>query len=225
MNCGQICIAPDYVLVFKSVAASFYETITRVYSEFYPSGKPDEDFGRIVDDRNTVRLCTMLEEDESIRGKILVGGSFSLKDKYIVPTVFVNTKPTAKVMQDEIFGPLLPILEVEDLEEAIEFITERPKPLAAYMFSMDSEAIETFMRDTTSGSIVINDVVLHYAESGLPFGGVGASGIGCAHGIYGFKTFSHLKGVLHKSGRSVFDLSFRYPPYNDKKAWWTKKFI
>ena len=225
MNCGQICIAPDYILVFKSVAPAFYETLQRVYADFFPNGEPADDYGRIVDDRNTGRLLTMLEEKESIRGKILVGGTFKREDKYIVPTVFVGTKPEAKVMQDEIFGPLLPILEVDDLDEAIDFITTRPKPLAAYMFSTNSEAIEKFMDQTTSGNTLINDVVVHCSEPGLPFGGVGASGIGCAHGYFGFKTFSHMKGVLHKSSMSCLDVSIRYPPYNENKAYWTKKII
>jgi len=224
-NCGQICVAPDYILVFKSVAKEFYETIKKIYAEFYPEGKPGERYGRIVNMRNTDRLMEMLEEDESIRGKVLVGGESDREDRFIAPTVFTGTLPEAKVMQEEIFGPLLPTFEINDLDEAISFITAKPKPLAAYLFSKNAKAIDQYINETTSGNTMINDVMWHYFEGALPFGGVGSSGIGCAHGYHGFKTFSHMKGILHKSGRPLFDASIRYPPMDENKEWYLKKFF
>lgn len=225
LNCGQVCIAPDYVLVEKSVAEDFYAQLERTYADFFPEGVDKEEYGRIVNDRNMERLLLMLEEEEAIRGKILVGGEWNREERYISPTILVGTSPKAKVMEEEIFGPILPIFEVENQEEAQAFINARPKPLAAYMFSTSSKAIEQFLSSTSSGNAVINDVVMHFAEGALPFGGVGNSGIGCGHGYHGFQTFSHMKGVLHKSSRSMFDPPIRYPPYSEKKKWLMKKFI
>ena len=230
INCGQICIAPDYVLVKKDTAAAFYEAFKETYEELFPESlESTEEYARIISDAQTNRLMSLLDESDAVevskRGKILVGGDSDAPKKYIGVTAFQNTTLDAKIMQDEIFGPLLPIIEVESMDEAIDIVNDRQKPLALYLFSSNQALVDKVTQQTSSGAISINECVMHFAVEDLPFGGVGESGMGCYHGKASFETFSHMKPVFHQSGRSVMDAPFRYPPYTDKKKYWLRKFF
>lgn len=221
VNSGQICIAPDYVMVLRSVQSDLMDAFRKAYAEFFPEGaKASKDYSRIVSDAHCNRLIQFVKEDESKRGEIIVGGEYEQEEKFIAPTIFNNTTKASKLMEEEIFGPLLPCFPVDSLDEAIEFINDRPKPLAAYMFTRDDDNAARLVAETSSGGVVINDVVVHYTVSTLPFGGVGESGIGSYHGKKSFETFSHSKSVLHKSSKSVFDPNLRYPPFDERKQWW-----
>lgn len=201
---GQACIAPDYVLVESSVRAAFVEALVREVSTADRFGEST----RIIDERNTNRLNSLLNEHggiEAVKGGPRDDGTFA-------PVVIVDPDPNAKVMQDEIFGPILPVLEVENLDSAIDFITQRDKPLALYLFSADASEEAAVLAATSSGSVCVNHVFYQAMLPELPFGGIGESGIGAYHGKTGFETFSHRKSVLRKP--ASFDPSFAYPPFN-----------
>lgn len=230
LNCSQICVAPDYCIVVKEVASDFYHTITEVYAEMFPAPlKSSSDYSRIINTVHTSRLVSFIEESDkeelAKRGEILIGGEFDVEDKYIEPTIFRNTNLDAKIMQDEIFGPLLPVVEVDNVDEAINIVNDRPKPLALYLFSEDQSVVDRVIQQTSSGAVSVNDVLMHFAVESLPFGGVGESGMGCYKGKASFDTFSHKKPILHQSGRSLCDPYFRYPPFDEKKQWIMKKFF
>jgi len=226
LNCGQICIAPDYVLVMESVQESLMDAFRKAYSEFFPDGPAkDPEYGRIVNDAHFQRLSELADEDPDIRGKIIVGGDRDAKTKFMAPTVFNNTQPHAKLMTDEIFGPLLPCLGVRSLEDALSFINDRPKPLSAYIFTTNQQNVDRMIEETSSGGLCINDVIMQFTIPQLPFGGVGQSGFGSIHGKTSFDTFSHAKSVLHQSAINVFDPAPRYPPYTDNKKWILRKIL
>eukprot|EP00189_Rhodosorus_marinus_P014197 CAMPEP_0184746070 /NCGR_PEP_ID=MMETSP0315-20130426/8633_1 /TAXON_ID=101924 /ORGANISM="Rhodosorus marinus, Strain UTEX LB 2760" /LENGTH=453 /DNA_ID=CAMNT_0027218453 /DNA_START=78 /DNA_END=1436 /DNA_ORIENTATION=+ len=211
INSGQICIAADYALVTKGAMEPLRAALLDAYHHFYPKGEAAKDeTTHLVHQRHTDRLLAMLNEDEKVRGEIVIGGQYDRDSNWIAPTVFYNTKPEARMMQDEIFGPLLPVLPVEDLGDALRFISDRPHPLAAYIFSTNRTAIDTFSSGVATGAVVVNHIILHFSQSTLPFGGVGSSGIGRYHGKSGFETFSNRKAFLHKSSRNVFDLDIVY---------------
>ena len=163
------------------------------------------DYCRIINSRNFDRLTGLLSE-----AKVLLGGTTDAKELYISPTL-IESSFTAPIMQGEIFGPLWPIVEVENLAQMIELINSRPKPLALYLFTKSKTHEETVLSRTSSGGVCVNDVVMHLPVPGLPFGGVGGSGMGHYHGEYSFKTFTHAKGILHKS--TWIDIPVRYAPY------------
>ena len=154
-------------------------------------------------------------------GEILIGGQNNRENRYIAPTLIDNISPDSAIMEDEIFGPILPILAYRDLSEAIALINSRPKPLALYIFSQDKTKQEQVLKNTSSGGVCINDTIVHIASPDLPFGGVGDSGIGSYHGKASFDTFSHKKSVLSKS--FMFDLDWRYAPYTPDKLKLLKK--
>ncbi|KAJ8908732.1 hypothetical protein NDN08_005437 [Rhodosorus marinus] len=219
INSGQICIAADYALVTKEAMEPLRAALLDAYHQFYPKGEAAKDeTTHLVHQRHTDRLLAMLNEDEKVRGELVIGGQYDRESNWIAPTVFYNTKPEAKIMQEEIFGPLLPVLPVEDLDEALQFISDRPHPLAAYIFSTNRSAIDSFSFAVSTGAVVVNHVILHFSIETLPFGGVGSSGIGRYHGKSGFETFSNGKAFLHKSARKVFDLDIVYPPVTERKA-------
>jgi acyl-CoA reductase-like NAD-dependent aldehyde dehydrogenase len=210
INAGQTCIAPDYLLAHRSVKKDLLERIKACIREFYggaPAKSPD--YGRIVNARQFDRLAGLLGE-----GKIIAGGQTNRDELYIAPTVIDGVSWDAPVMEDEIFGPILPVFEYTDLTEAIAKVNERPKPLALYFFSKDKQKQERVLRETSSGGVCINDTVMQVAVTELPFGGVGNSGIGSYHGKASFDTFSHYKSVLRKS--FLLDLKWRYAPYEGK---------
>ncbi len=210
INAGQTCIAPDYLLVNRAVKSEFLAAVTQTIRSFYgenPAESPD--YCRIISQRHFQRLTEFLKD-----GKILIGGETNAEEKYIAPTVIDGVNWDAPAMQEEIFGPILPVLEYSDLGEAIALINSRPKPLALYIFSRDKNKQQRVLRETSSGGVCINDTVMQVGVTSLPFGGVGNSGIGSYHGKASFDTFSHYKSVLNKG--LWFDLEWRYAPYKGK---------
>ncbi|XP_077152357.1 aldehyde dehydrogenase family 3 member A2 isoform X1 [Ranitomeya variabilis] len=218
VNCGQTCIAPDYILCDKSIQSKLIEKIKETIKEFYGDNpKESVDYERIINKRHFKRIVGLLEGE-----KIAIGGEQDESTCYIAPTVLVDVKPEAKVMQEEIFGPLLPIITVNNVDEAIQFINEREKPLALYAFANDKKIIKKMISQTSSGGVTGNDVIMHFTVKELPFGGVGHSGIGAYHGKHTFDTFSHKRACLIKSLSMEGANKLRYPPYTQKKLDWAK---
>ena len=213
INCGQTCIACDYLFVHTEVKVELLAKIQEKIIEFYGKDPSlSEDYPRIVNDFHLQRIKGYLEEEHG--GKVIVGGEIKADQKYIAPTLVDNPKLTSQLMQEEIFGPVLPILEFNNLDYAIQFINERPKPLALYYYgstlSSNYKKVKTF---TSSGALVANDSVFHFGNSDLPFGGVGNAGYGKLHGYEGFKSLTHFKSVMEKTSINFYPFNVRYPPY------------
>ena len=212
LNAGQTCIAPDYVLVDEKVKQPFIDELQNAITAFYGADPHDStDYGRIVSDRHYQRLAGMLGH-----GRVVIGGDAIAEDRFISPTVLVDPQLDSKLMDEEIFGPLLPVIGVQSLDEALSFVNARPHPLALYVFSEDKRNIRTVLEHTTSGGVTVNGTLLHITNPNLPFGGIGESGTGAYHGIESVRVFQHLKPVLHRGTR--LDPSLPYPPYSDRKA-------
>ncbi|XP_033227379.1 aldehyde dehydrogenase, dimeric NADP-preferring isoform X2 [Belonocnema kinseyi] len=215
INNGQTCIAPDYILCTSEVQNQFVQEAKKVLKEWY-SENPQEspDLCRIISDNHFQRLSKFLSN-----GTVAVGGKTDPSEKYIEPTILVDVKPSDPVMQEEIFGPILPIVNINNAYEAIRFINDREKPLALYVFSRNVDDAKLIVQNTSSGNAVVNETVLHVAVDSLPFGGVGGSGMGAYHGKLTFDTFVHRKGCLFKSFNKIGESlgSSRYPPYTDRK--------
>lgn len=210
INAGQTCIAPDYLLVDRRIKPALLDAMQSVIRELYgedPAQSPD--YGRIVSPKHFNRLVSLLQD-----GTVQAGGQTNANDRYIAPTILDHVPLNAAVMQDEIFGPILPIVEYDNLAEAIDLIQSKSKPLALYIFSRNKQVQERILAQTSSGGVCINDTIMQIAPSNLPFGGVGDSGIGRYHGKASFDTFSHFKSVLTKN--FWFDLKWRYAPYAGK---------
>lgn len=191
MNAGQTCIAPDYILCHEEILRAFLKQIESVLKEFFGDNPKDtKDFGRIVNRQHYDRLLNLLN---TCNGKVVYGGETDDVELYIAPTILAHVPPTDEIMKQEIFGPLLPVVVVKSATEAINFINARPKPLAIYCFAGENEVIDRFLKETSSGALCANDVVLHCSLDSLPFGGVGPSGMGGYHGKYSIETFSHKK--------------------------------
>ena len=212
LNAGQTCIAPDYVLVEASVRDQLVEKMTAVITDFASATQESPDYCRIVNDRHFGRLRGLLE---SSGGTIATGGTLDPATRFVPPTIIVDPDRDAPLMQEEIFGPLLPVLTVDSVDEAIQFVNDRPKPLALYIFSSSSDTADRVLNETSSGGACVNHTLLHQTLSDLPFGGVGPSGMGAYHGRAGFEAYSHRKSVLDKSTR--LDPPMLYPPYNSLK--------
>lgn len=211
LNAGQTCIAPDYLLVDKKVASAFVGELRVAIKEFYGDDpKQSGDYARIVNGHHFNRLASMLES-----GSAVIGGEIDVNTKYIAPTVLADVNISAPVMQDEIFGPILPMIEIDNVAEAIAFINAKPHPLALYVFSEDDRAIDAVIERTTAGGVTVNGTILHISNPNLPFGGVGESGMGAYHGKSSIDIFQHRKPVLRKSTK--VDPSIAYPPYTEKK--------
>uniref|UniRef100_A0A3Q4AUS7 Aldehyde dehydrogenase n=1 Tax=Mola mola TaxID=94237 RepID=A0A3Q4AUS7_MOLML len=221
-NAGQSCVAPDYVLCSPATRDALLPALRQALDDFYtkePQSCPD--FSRIVSPRHWTRLMELLKKS---RGKIVVGGEGNQEDKYIAPTVVVDVTEDDALMQEEIFGPILPIITVDSLEKSIEFVNRREKPLALYVFSDESSVVHKVLEKTTSGGFCSNDGIVHMTLPSLPFGGVGASGWGSYHGRWGFETFSHRRACMLRGWALERLNCLRYPPYgNDKLSWlrWT----
>jgi aldehyde dehydrogenase (NAD+) len=216
LNAGQTCVAPDYLLVHTSIKQTLLTAIAQAIQEFYganPEKSPD--YARIINRKQFDRLVQLLQA-----GTICIGGDRNPDDCYIAPTVIDRVSWTDPIMQSEIFGPLLPILEYQDVSDAIALINHQPKPLALYLFSQNQALQQRVLQETTSGGVCINDTLMQAATATLPFGGVGTSGMGRYHGKASFETFSHYKSVVKRS--FVFDLKFRYAPYEGKLKWLKK---
>lgn len=210
INAGQTCIAPDYLLVNQKIKQPLLDSIKNCIQEFYgddPEKSPD--FGRIINQKQFNRLVKLLNT-----GDIIAGGKTNPDSCYIAPTLIDNVSLDAPIMQEEIFGPILPVIEYNHLEEAISIVNNQPKPLALYFFSKNQEYQQQVLQKTSSGGVCINDTIMHIGVTELPFGGVGNSGIGSYHGKASFDTFSHQKSVLKKS--FLVDIKVRYAPYLGK---------
>src|SRR5438093_7990234 len=211
-NTGQTCTAPDYVLAFKDVAAEFLKCLKETLVESYctdPQNSPD--LGRIVSTHHFDRLVKLLDS-----GTIFHGGQQDRNDRFIAPTILTNVSPDSPAMQEEVFGPILPVLEVDNVQEVIEFVNARPSPLGLYLFSEDSSVTEQILSSTSSGDADVNDCTLQPTIHDLPFGGVGNSGMGKYHGEWGFRAYSNARGVLSHSTK--IDIGgLRYPPYDHNR--------
>ena len=213
LNAGQTCIAPDYVLVERSVQDALVDKMADTLREFYGANPRHSDsLSRIVSDRHLQRLKGLVETSG---GTVVVGGDSDDDDRYLAPTLVVDPDLDAPIMQEEIFGPVLPIVAVDHLSEAIDFINDRPKPLALYLFSESDAAAERVQNETSSGGMCVNHAIVHMMPNNVPFGGVGPSGMGAYHGKAGFDAFSHRKTVMTKPTRP--DPSLLYPPYTSLK--------
>ncbi|MGB8390642.1 aldehyde dehydrogenase family protein [Mycobacterium sp.] len=209
LNSGQTCIAPDYVLAEQSIASELVDKILTNIREFRAA--EDDSSLRIVNQRQFDRLVDLISKTD---GKVVTGGGSDHSTLRIEPTVILNPSPTDGVMTDEIFGPILPVISIESLSRAVEFVNARPKPLALYVFTSSSQRARALVDQIPSGGAVINHVAMHCLVPSLPFGGVGASGMGAYHGQWGFETFSHRRAVLSKPSRP--DPRMVYPPYTDR---------
>ncbi|MDR9418484.1 aldehyde dehydrogenase [Gracilimonas sp.] len=213
LNAGQTCVAPDYLLVQESVKPKMLQLLEEHIQKFY--GKDPEkspDYPRIVNKDHFDRLKGYLKD-----GEIFYGGEADKEECFIEPTVMTDISSDAKVMEEEIFGPILPVLGFNEISEAIEIINVKPKPLAFYIFTNDSNTEELVLEACSFGGGAVNDVVAHLGNHNLPFGGVGKSGMGAYHGKYSFDTFSHTKSIMKKP--IWLDIPFRYAPYKGKLKW------
>ncbi|XP_066108330.1 aldehyde dehydrogenase family 3 member B1 isoform X2 [Saccopteryx bilineata] len=213
-NAGQTCVAPDYILcspeMQEKLVPALQSAITRFYGED-PRSSPD--LGRIISEKHFQRLRGLLS-----CGRVAIGGQSDESDRYIAPTVLVDVAETDPVMQEEIFGPILPIMNVRSLDEAVDFINRREKPLALYAFSLSDQVVKQVLARTSSGGFCGNDGFMHLTLSSLPFGGVGTSGIGSYHGKFSFDTFSHHRACLLRSAGMEKVYSIRYPPYSPRNV-------
>jgi len=219
MNAGQTCIAPDYILADESIEEELISELKKSVEQFYGGETKDNaDYTRIVNGRHHERLSKLMVGQE-----IAFGGATRAEDCYIEPTVLRNVSPESPIMQSEIFGPVLPVLRIKGLDEAIEFVNRGEKPLALYLFSNDSAAEKRVLGETSSGGACINGTIMHISNAKMPFGGVGPSGMGAYHGHHSFETFSHRKAVLRRGFK--FDIKMMYPPYTEARTKMVKKMM
>ena len=218
-NAGQTCVAPDHVLVHESVHDALLNRLVSTVRTLYgddPQRSPD--FARIIDDRHHARLTRLLDQ-----AKVATGGISDASDRYVAPTILRDVSPDHPVMQEEIFGPILPVISVPNVEAAIAYVNRGPKPLALYLFSKSQDTQARVVHATSAGGTTINHVWMHLAVPGLPFGGVGESGMGAYHGKHSFETFSHRRAVLKKP--TLAEPPLMVPPYAPWKLRWIKRLL
>lgn len=216
-NSGQTCVAPDYVFIHESKKDKFVELLKEnIEKSYFVNGQLNKnDYCKIISDGNFRRVKNLFEDAVRNGAKVNVGGTFDESDNTVHPTVLTNIDKESMIMKEEIFGPVLPVLTYKNISEALHFINANDKPLAFYVFSKSNKVIDNILSQTSSGGACINDVVIHYTNPHLPFGGVNNSGIGNAHGFYGFKAFSHERSIMYQS--KAFDFNnVIYPPYSGK---------
>lgn len=215
LNAGQTCIAPDYLFCPREEAARFAEEARKVVARYYgadeESRKGSPDFPRIVDAAACGRHRSLVEDALAKGAQLAFGGVFDVPERYAAPTLLTDVGPGMAIMDEEIFGPLLPVLGYDDIEEVIAFINARPKPLSLYVFGKDRRLIDEVLGRTSSGSACVNNLILQIENPHVPFGGVGMSGTGNYHGHYGFRTFSHERNILRQGPLNL--ASFFFPPY------------
>ena len=217
LNAGQTCIAPDYLFVNKTVKDKFLELLVKeIKKQFGEDVKLSPNLPRIINKASIDRL-----EEYITEGNVYYGGSIDKEDLYVQPTILTNIKANSKVMEEEIFGPILPIIEFEDLSEVIDYVNKKEKPLALYYFSEDKLKVKYVLKHTTSGGVTINDTIIHVSNGNLPFGGVGNSGIGSYHGKASFDLFTHRRSVMERG--TYIEFNIRFAPYSDKKLKFLKK--
>lgn len=207
INAGQTCVAPDYMFLHKDIKDEFLQEYVAAVKKIYgEDAQKSPDYPRIVNQANVYRLEELLGS-----GNIYYGGKVDKADRYIEPTVLTNVTPDSPIMQQEIFGPIMPVMDFENIDDVIKFVNSRPKPLAFYYFDQSKKNQEYVLHRTTSGGGCVNDTLMHLANHNLPFGGVGNSGMGRYHGKFGFDTFSNLRAILNKA--TIIDVPIRYAPY------------
>jgi aldehyde dehydrogenase (NAD+) len=220
INCGQTCVAPDFVLVPRSLRDEFVQNLNEAIDTLYVSeGQGVEnsaDYGRIVNERHFNRLTDLVENSVRQGATLAKGGKKIPEENFLEPTILTMVKDSMSVMEDEIFGPILPVMDYEKIDDAIKFVNKMPKPLALYAFSKSDKKLGYIFKKTSSGGAVANDCVLHFIHPELPFGGVNNSGIGKSHGHFGFLEFSNQKSVL-KQRVGFTAVTPLFPPYNKTK--------
>ena len=218
LNSGQTCVAPDYLYVHKDIKEEFIKYLIKYIEEFYGKDmENNEDYVRIINEKHFNRLNNLIDRD-----KVIYGGNSDLEKLYIEPTIMDNVNWNDKVMAEEIFGPIFPILEYDSIVEVIEEIKKRPRPLALYIFSTNEKIIDKVINNISFGGGCINDTIMHLTNPNMPFGGIGNSGMGSYHGKYSFDTFTHYKSISNKSLSP--DIEMRYPPYKGNLKW-VKRFM
>lgn len=213
LNAGQTCVAPDYILVHESLRDQLIESLQKEIRAFYgedPALSPD--YPRIVSKEHCRRLYSLLDGNKE---KVVCGGICNEEERYFAPTLLLEPDVDSRIMQEEIFGPILPVISVKNITEALAFVNERAKPLALYYFSHKKKNLDLVLSSTSSGGVCVNETIMHFVNQSMPFGGVGASGFGSYHGKYGFDAFSHFKPVMIKP--DYLDMPMRYPPGLEKR--------
>jgi aldehyde dehydrogenase (NAD+) len=215
MNAGQTCVAPDYLLVHESVKSALIEKVKSRFESRYGTAEStiqSPDFARIINDLHFKRITNLINQAIATGAKIVYGGETNSEHRYISPTLIDNVQPDMNIMNEEIFGPVLPIISFTDINQALSIINARPKPLALYIFSKNKKLINQILGATSAGGSCVNDLIIQFGHHNLPFGGVNNSGIGASHGWYGFKAFSHQRPVLiNPIGWNP--MKWMYPPY------------
>jgi aldehyde dehydrogenase (NAD+) len=210
LNAGQSCVAPDYMLVHEEIREALLEKMKEYLLKWMgPAPEKSKDFSRIIDGKNTIRLQNLFKQ-----GKVVTGGTANPEEKYVAFTILDGISENDECLKKEIFGPVLPVLTYKNLDEAIRFVSSRPKPLSLYVFSKSKVFIKEVLSKTSSGSCCINETVVQFINPNLPFGGVGPSGMGRYHGRYSLETFSIKRSVMKTS--DLIDIPVRYPPYGNK---------
>jgi len=213
LNAGQTCVAPDYIFAHKHIKDRLiHQMKVEIGNMFGANPQHSPDYGRIINEAALNRLISFINQ-----GNVVVGGQFDLKDNYIAPTIIDDVQPDFRIMQEEIFGPILPVMIFENRSEVVDYLKHTEKPLALYYFTQSQKNAQAMLSQTSSGGVCINDVIMHVANDKLPFGGVGNSGFGNYHGKYSFLTFSHSRAVISTS--TFIDIKMRYAPFNDKIKW------
>lgn len=211
LNAGQTCVAPDYILVNEKVRQPFLDELGKAITDFFGADpQTSESYGRIVSPRHFDRLKSLMTG-----GKVIIGGETNAESRYVAPTVLADVDMNSALMNEEIFGPLLPVLSINSTKQAVEFITARPHPLALYVFAENKSVVKEVLAKTTAGGVTVNGTLMHLTSPHLPFGGIGESGMGGYHGKSGVRLFQHMKPVLSRGTK--LDPSLAYPPYTDKK--------
>lgn len=213
INAGQTCVAPDYLLVHESIVGQLLEEMVACIKEFYGDDPAQSrEYPCIVNQAHMERLVQLLED-----ARVYHGGAYNMETKYFEPTLLTDVRPDMAVMQQEVFGPILPVISYKSIDEVIKFVNDRPKPLALYIFSGSKKTQKELLLKLPAGGVTINDTLMHFANSNLPFGGVGNSGMGQCHGRYSFELFTNQKPVVYKYNWP--EIALRYPPYAKKLKW------
>src|SRR5699024_5464797 len=216
-NAGQTCVSPDYILVDESLKGEFISRLKGYIAYFYGKNRRDN-IARIIDPHRFDKLLSLMKD-----GNIVEGGNYDRDELYISPTIIDNVSLDDNIMQEEIFGPLLPIIEFKDMSDVVNIIKENPNPLALYLFTRDKDIEDFVIQNIQFGGGCVNETISHLVNPKLPFGGIGHSGMGRYHSKYSFDEFSHLKSILKSKGR--FELDLQFPPYSEKKLNLARKFM
>ncbi|MCI0604748.1 aldehyde dehydrogenase family protein [bacterium] len=226
INAGQTCVAPDYLLVPEKREKQFIETAKKYLQQLYKDPKNSPDYCKIISAKHQLRLKKMLTVAVEQGARIEIGGEIEESNQYFAPTIVSNVPADSQIMEEEIFGPILPVLAYRSPEDALQQIHSKPRPLALYIFSNNTSFVKNILDHTHSGGVCINDVAVHFANVELPFGGINNSGIGNSHGYFGFRAFSHERAVLKQPKTGA--MTFFYPPYTEKMKkliQWTVKYF